>query len=158
MIQNALTKAKHGGRLSFTRRLPLVAPLISRTALKPIHYAASKLNLPPRTRTFSQSSFQTTGHTSLDHEYDTIYALSTAPGRAAIAIIRISGAGWWDVSSASVLQLHNANGIFRYTKHYAPIDLPPHLERRLYETSWIRPTRTTSSTQLSSSTSLPQKL
>ncbi|KAH8761411.1 tRNA modification GTPase-like protein mss1 [Hyaloscypha finlandica] len=100
MIQNALTKAKYGGRLSFTRRLPLVAPLISRTALKPIHYAASKLNLPPRTRTFSQSSFRTTSHTSLNDEYDTIYALSTAPGRAAIATIRISGAGWWDIYQA----------------------------------------------------------
>ncbi|PMD43138.1 P-loop containing nucleoside triphosphate hydrolase protein [Hyaloscypha variabilis F] len=100
MIQNAFTKAKYGGRLSFTRRLPLCTSLSSRSALRPVRNAVFNLHLPPTTRPLSQGRFQTTGLTSLDYEFDTIYALSTAPGRAAIAIIRISGLGWWDIYQA----------------------------------------------------------
>jgi hypothetical protein len=148
MIQNALTKTKYGGRLSFMRRLPLGASLLPRFALTSIRYGISKPNVSWTTRTLSQRRFQTTDLTSFDHEYDTIYALSTAQGRAAIAIIRISGPGWRDVSRASfppvVLQFADCT---RYTKHCVPIELLHSLEKLLCESSTIPPTRTTSSTQ-----------
>jgi tRNA modification GTPase len=98
MIQNALTKAKYGGRLSFMRRLPLGVSLLPPFALTSIRYGISKPSVSWTTHTLSQRRFQTTDLTSFNHEYDTIYALSTAQGRAAIAIIRISGPGWQDVA------------------------------------------------------------
>ncbi|KAE9374269.1 P-loop containing nucleoside triphosphate hydrolase protein [Stipitochalara longipes BDJ] len=100
MIKNALSKTKYGGRFSSTRKLPLCTSLASKPALRPSRNAVFNLNLPSSTRILSQRRFQTSGLTSLDYEYDTIYALSTAPGRAAIAIIRISGPGWWDIYQA----------------------------------------------------------
>jgi tRNA modification GTPase len=105
MIQNALTKAKYGGRLSLVRRLSFAAPRISRAALKTIQHRSMILNLPRTTRTLSQPRLQMTGFTSFDHEDDTIYALSTASGRAAIAIIRISGPGWQDVRRAAFVPI-----------------------------------------------------
>jgi tRNA modification GTPase len=96
MIQNALTKAEYGARLSFSRRLPLLpcfTSLTSKPASRWSRNAVLKLNLPPTMRTLSQRLFYTTNLTPNDYEYDTIYALSTASGRAAVAIVRISGPG-----------------------------------------------------------------
>jgi len=160
MIQNALTKAKYGARLSFGSRLPLLqlrtAPS-SRPTLRLNRNAAFKLHLPPPTRTLSQHLFHTTNLGPLDYEYDTIYALSTAPGRAAIAIVRISGPGWWDVSSSYPPNHKMLNAHSRYTKHYAPIKPLLNHEKPLCETCTIHPMPQTSSTLPSSSTSPPQR-
>src|SRR5689334_7473617 len=61
------------------------------------------------------------GTTGLPLENDTVYALSSAPGRGGIAVIRISGPGCLDVSApnarAKTLAL---TGGWRYILGYVP--------------------------------------
>jgi hypothetical protein len=76
---------------------------------------------------------------------DTIYALSTAPGRAGIAIVRISGSSCLDVRFPLPCCIINPD-THRYTVVYViPRRLPaldtPHYEPSL--TPWTRPTSST---------------
>jgi hypothetical protein len=73
-----------------------------------------------------QSYFHASARTSFGFGDGTIYAVSTAPGRAGIAIIRISGPSSLDVRFLLFLTNHaNKN---RYIKVFAPLDLFPNLD------------------------------
>jgi GTP-binding protein TrmE N-terminus len=157
MIRNALTKAKHGGRLPLMCRSLLEPSPVSKPALTLRRLGAPELHQPWTTRPLSQRRFHTTGFSPFSDEYDTIYALSTAPGRAAIAIVRISGPGWQDVCSASFHPNSMLTSMYRYTKHYAPMPLLQSLVQPRYETSTTPPIQLTSSIQPSSSISQPQE-
>jgi hypothetical protein len=63
-----------------------------------------------------------TGISSLSIDSDTIYALSSAQGRAGIAVIRISGPGCKDVSShlTHISSVSLTNTKPRYTTHFVP--------------------------------------
>lgn len=57
--------------------------------------------------------------TSLSSDSDTIYALSSAQGRAGIAVIRISGPACSDVSLPPTAQQHRLT-LYRYTRDCVP--------------------------------------
>lgn len=64
-----------------------------------LFYSTRLLRPPPRIVDFKRHYLGRSFSTGVDHE-STIYALSTAPGRAAIAIIRISGSACSEVYQA----------------------------------------------------------
>jgi hypothetical protein len=98
MIKNALPKARPGVCRIPLRRFPVGAAAFKRPSLTSTEYGITTLNHSLSTAVSLQRRFSNVpARTSLCHHDDTIYALSTAPGRAAIAIIRISGPGWQDV-------------------------------------------------------------
>lgn len=81
-------------------------------------------NLPSRCRRFhstihTKHNGESVGSAILSFFDDTIYAVSTAPGRAGIAIIRVSGTGSLDVSEPMASSLCPSNW-YRYIVHCAP--------------------------------------
>lgn len=95
MLQNALSKATLYRRLA-SRQLPIRAAFCSLRSST----VRSLKNYSPRSLPYKQPrrNFQSESKQSLDFGEDTIYALSTAPGRAGIAIVRISGPSCLHVS------------------------------------------------------------
>jgi hypothetical protein len=149
MIKNAFPKARLGARCALSRRLSMGAASLGRPALISTQHCTTKLNFPLARPAAVQRRFSNIpGRASLDYEYDTIYALSTAPGRAAIAIIRISGGGWQDVRKPSRSHPSELIAYSRSTGAYAQSCLFPHLDVPRCETYMIRPTPPISSTRL----------
>ena len=92
MLSNASLKARLYRRNGFRRNLPIAVHSWRQPALKSNYPVHPLKQAGPRTLPFnSQRCLHSTSDQSLVIEEDTIYALSTAPGRAGIAIVRISG-------------------------------------------------------------------
>ena len=123
MLQNALSKARFSSRN------------VSRNSLIPIaHHWSSTLRISSSgsrsvSKTSSSAPYPTSRHRgttadTLSYGDDTVYALSTAPGRAGIAIVRISGP-----SCLEARYYHPLSWIslikYRYTKACA---LPSHFQ------------------------------
>lgn len=99
------------GRLSRSRQLSSsIAPLPTLRQRQLPGPSCSRSSLPRR------ATFSTRHHSSLSaestqvqpsHHGDTIYALSTAAGKAGIAVIRISGPACQQVSSSQVSMSHS---------------------------------------------------
>lgn len=157
MIKNALSKARPGVCRVFLHGFPVRAAALERPSLTSARYRITKLNHPLSTSLQRQFS-NVPGPTSLGHDNDTIYALSTAPGRAAIAIFRISGSGWQDVRGPFPQISTKLIVCSRYTAHYARMNPFPHLDVPRYESYTTLPTQATFSTQLSFSTSQHRRL
>jgi tRNA modification GTPase len=99
MLSNAPLKARLYRRNAFSRNLYIAVgwnvPTLNRSASRQL----SLPSLPPKV---SQRDLHSSSKQSLFLGDDTIYAISTAPGRAGIAIIRISGLSCLDVSSSQL--------------------------------------------------------
>lgn len=78
---------------------------------------------------------QTRSHQSspIHHEQPTIYALSTAPGKAAIAVIRISGPACRQVGSSLSMHHHqlSTNILDRYIRGFVHLLHSPNLDTQL---------------------------
>lgn len=100
MKQNVTLIARRGAQttlLHYLRNASRASSKIGLDFLNPSH------NIPPRCRRFhstisTQQNGESVGRGIVSFFDDTIYAVSTAPGRAGIAIIRVSGTGSLDVS------------------------------------------------------------
>lgn len=100
MKRNVTLIARRGAQaalISYLRNASRAGSRIGLDFLNPSH------NIPPRCRTFhstiqAQQNGESVGRGIISFFDDTIYAVSTAPGRAGIAIIRVSGTGSLDVS------------------------------------------------------------
>ena len=106
MLRNALLKARIGARcgplgLLRTAQASLGDPALSHP---PAGSPVSSFVCAPPVRP-QQSCFHTEAR-GMFVGGDTIYALSTAPGRAGIAIVRISGPSCREVSTQLSLLLH----------------------------------------------------
>ncbi len=137
MVQNVFSKT----RLCVPRRLVQ----IDKAGLYFIQWHAlkrSRGHLRPATQfprqiqcSSQQRFFAAPTRTGADPD-DTIYALSTAPGRAAIAIVRISGPQCLQVTSSYTLKSQStSNWSLRYTMHYVLIPHFRTLENELLELS-----------------------
>lgn len=91
------------------------------------HFPESACRIPDHARAFSSTR---PTRFMLDGD-STIYALSTAPGRAAIAVLRISGPGCVSVCNPSYCKLPNAKPN-RYTKAFVQIHLFPNPDMQLF--------------------------
>lgn len=96
------------------------------------HFPESACRIPGHARAFSSTR---PTRFMLDGE-STIYALSTAPGRAAIAVVRISGPGCVSVCHPHYGKPPNAKPN-RYTKAFAQIHLSPNPDTQLSVRSMI---------------------
>jgi hypothetical protein len=100
MKRNVTLIARRGAQLAllnFLRNTSRASSRVGLDFLNPSH------NIPPRCRCFhsaihTQQNGEGVGRGLVPFFDDTIYAVSTAPGRAGIAIIRVSGTGSLDVS------------------------------------------------------------
>lgn len=120
--------------LAYPRRYLLNAPRLA--AFRPIsnpykpdafQCANQRCTIVQQPRFFSPSSFD-----------DTIYALSTAPGRAGIAIVRISGPASSEVTCIQPCQYqYSANDIGRSIMDSVPHTLSPSPAKLLYAISVI---------------------
>jgi tRNA modification GTPase len=101
MIRNASIEARTCGRRIFTRTLT-VRNAVPRWQIPNLTTGQRPKSVSPFDRTsFAQRCFISQNAAfSNNHVDDTIYALSTAPGRAGIAIVRISGPAWFEVTSS----------------------------------------------------------
>jgi hypothetical protein len=102
MLQNALPKAKLYRRFIFSVNPPVLIP-VQRTSGLPFLTATSWNSVLPSLphKSLQRCYLHSTARQTAVLGDDTIYALSTAPGRAGIAIVRISGPACVDVSSPS---------------------------------------------------------
>ena len=129
--------------LSCPRKLPLLrdGQLQGRRIL---HHSTATNHNPPPTARIGPPAWR-----SLEVAEETIYAVSTAPGRAGIAIVRISGPACLEVSGQQQVTGHDINlRHHRYMEVYAhrnrspSPDMPPFerstIRRRLLETFWIQ--------------------
>lgn len=96
-------------------------------------YGVFHPRLPWGVRRFSASP---AARFSLDGT-STIYALSTVSGRAAIAVVRVSGSACVQVRASKIENL-NWLDIRRYTRHYAPRNRSPSRALRLFGHSTTR--------------------
>lgn len=109
MLRNALLKARIGARcgpLGLLRTAQASYPSLRDPALShlPAGSAVSSFVCAAPVRP-QQSCFHTEARGTFVGD-DTIYALSTAPGRAGIAVVRISGPSCLQVSTQLSLLLH----------------------------------------------------
>lgn len=93
MLRNAPSRSRQLQRNVFNRRLN--ANLYRRALIPGARY--TNLLIPPRRIQCVKSCFHTQSEAAHGFVDDTIYALSTAHGKAGIAIIRISGSACLDV-------------------------------------------------------------
>ncbi|KAF7865762.1 hypothetical protein EAF04_005927 [Stromatinia cepivora] len=93
MLRNVPSRSRHLRRNVIQHRLNTI---VCRGAIVSGVRPATSLILPTRLKHFKKC-FHTQTEISTGFADDTIYALSTAPGRAGIAIIRISGSACLDI-------------------------------------------------------------
>src|SRR5690348_6515155 len=106
MKQNSTLMAQRGAQLallSYLRNVSRATPRVGLDFLNPS-------NQPNKRQRLHSAIFDTQKGRGISSNItpflnDTIYALSTAPGRAGIAIVRISGPGCADVSDSIPLPL-----------------------------------------------------
>jgi len=94
MLQNAASTARLCVRLAIRRPCRIAITNRRYTALKWISTPGFQPHLPA-SQTCAIRSYTNTSEPVVD---ETIYALSTAQAKAGIAIVRISGPAWLDVS------------------------------------------------------------
>lgn len=132
MKQNATLIARRGAQLallSYLRNTSRVSSRIGLKFLNPSH------NLPSWCRHLHSTVREKRNGEGVSSSVassfdDTIYAVSTAPGRAGIAIIRVSGTGSLDVSE-SIPSPYQSNR-HRYIVHCAPRKQPLSHDTPLY--------------------------
>lgn len=130
MLQHALSRATVGyARYAHPSRAFYTARRI--IALNPSPHSSHQAT-PIRKLHPTQSPKPWTTQPSGD---DTIYALSTAPGRAGIAIVRISGPSCLEVCPAFPHQCHKPNIPSRYTQHSVPVKGTQNIDMQVSEPS-----------------------
>lgn len=102
MKRNVTLIARRGAQAALLGYLRNASRASSRIGLD---FLNPSYNIPPRCRCLhgtihTQRNGESVGHGIVSFFDDTIYAVSTAPGRAGIAIIRVSGTGSLDVSES----------------------------------------------------------
>ena len=132
MIRNGLPRARIYPRHVCPRRVQDCRGFSRFPALNWPQQWHKKPTLQPTSRLASQKAcFHDSVEPNLDFEPETVYALSTAPGRAGIAIVRISGPSCVEVVTY-VKNEHERmpNSYFRCTKPSAPPSHPQDLDMR----------------------------
>ena len=131
MLLRALATVRNHSRLSFTRCSWFSFHNRQFCELRIPLEKASKANTHFPTR----SHFHTGAGVAFDSGNDTIYAVSTAPGRAGIAVVRASGPACLNVSLPPTIPEHTDR--YRYTKPSALINRLPSLDMHRCEHSTI---------------------
>ena len=134
MIKNALYKTRICGNIRLLHRSSPCKPAKLTLSLRDIRKQST---FQPIVSQFysSRALFHVQAESSSVETDETIYALSTAPGRAGIAVVRISGSSCLHVRQKSLRRpkgRQKANTQRRSTEPYAHPDPYPNLDWLLY--------------------------